>query len=129
MKLVPEEKLAAKEAEFDAVHRHEKSPLEENLTTGRALKFYTLLTIAPELLADEELSAEQIFWSRYYWFSRYIKLRQALGAGDVALHQQALRILEDHPHCSADWTTLEKVEALASRDAAAQLGSTSAGED
>jgi hypothetical protein len=116
MELVPTELLAAKEADFDA--RRHLLPQQYHLAllddplAGQALKFYLLLTEMPELLAAHTFSAERLFWSRYYWFLRYVHLRQA--DPDAGLEQQAMQILEHpHPACAPDWSVQEKVEAAA----------------
>jgi hypothetical protein len=89
---------------------------------GQALKFYLLLTEMPDLLVDQGLSSEELFWSRYYWFLRYAKLRQAAAGPDAGLEQQALQILEHpYPLCSPDWHLIGAVEAAVKRDVAAQL--------
>jgi hypothetical protein len=122
MNLVSEEKLRARQSRFDAMENRSRSPLEDDPIAGQLLKFYLLLTEAPQLLADEGLLPDQFFWSRHYWFCRYVKVRQAVGGPDAGLEQQAHQILEHpHPACAPDWKLLEEVESLASQHAAAQL--------
>jgi hypothetical protein len=126
MRLVPVELLEAKEADFDA-RRGQLSPqydlaLLDDPLAGRALKFYLLLTEMPDLIADQRLSAEQMFWSRYYWFLLHVRLREAVVGPDAGLEQQAFQILEHpRPICTPDWSMIDELEAAAKRDAAAQL--------
>jgi hypothetical protein len=89
---------------------------------GRALKFYVLLTEMPDLTVALGLSPEQLFWSRYYWFLRFTKLREASVGRDVGLEQQAFQILEyPHPDCSPDWTVIGEIETAVTRDVALRL--------
>ena len=124
MDLIPAEILMGKEADFDA--RRDRLPGHYNVALlddplgGQALKFYLLLTEMPELLADQRLSAEQRFWSRYYWFLRYVKVREAAAGPDAGLEQQAFQILEPPPPgCCPDWSMVEQVQAAVARDVAA----------
>jgi hypothetical protein len=126
MRLVPEETLAAREAAFDAVRsrlpgHHDLTFLEDRVA-GRSLKFYLLLTEMPELLAPEQASPEEIFWTRYYWFVRYARLQQAVYGYDAGLEQQAFQILDyPQPDCDPDWNWLESVHSHAAQSAEAQL--------
>jgi hypothetical protein len=126
VRLIGAEVLEAKEAEFDTrrgqlPRRFDLALLDDPLA-GRALKWFLLLTEMPDLVADQGLSAEELFWGRYYWFLRYARLRGAVTGRDAGLEQQAFQLLEHpYPACRPDWSVLEEVEAAAERDAAAQL--------
>ena len=127
MRLATEEILGDKVAALDAARSglpgHYNLDLLDDPVCGRALKFYLMLTEMPQLIADLGLSAEEVFWSRYYWLRRYAKLREATLGQDAGLEQQASQML-DHPDppCDPDWSELEILEARAERDVAAQLG-------
>jgi hypothetical protein len=116
MRLVPEDVLAAKIHAFDAlrsrlVGRYDLTLLDDP-QAGRFLKYYLLLTEAPELLVDQAISPEDLFWSRYYWFLRFARLRQTTTGYDAGLEQQAFQILEyPWPECEPDWSLLELVES------------------
>jgi hypothetical protein len=134
MELIPGEWLAAKEAEFDArrgqLPGHYDLSLIDDPLAGRALKFYLLLKEMPNLIAGQGISPEQLFWSRYYWFLRHARLREAVAGRDAGLEQQAFQILEHPPaNCSPDWSVLEQVEAAVGRDVAAYLRSVTRGSD
>jgi hypothetical protein len=124
MRIVPAGVLVAKESAFDSRRRelppHYNQSLLDDPLAGQALKFYLLLTEMPDLLADEGFSAEERFWSRYYWFLLYVRLRQASAGPDAGLEQQALQILQHpQPPCSPGWSILTEVEAATERDASA----------
>jgi hypothetical protein len=127
MRLATEEVLDDHVAAWDAARAglpaHENSDLLDDPVSGRALRSYLMLTETPVLIAGLGLSAEDVFWSRYYWLLRYARLREATVGRDAGLEQQVSQILEHpDPPCDPDWSVLEAVEARAERDAAAQLG-------
>ncbi|WP_435016274.1 hypothetical protein TA3x_003838 [Tundrisphaera sp. TA3] len=127
MRLATEESLAEKASALNAaispLPRHYNLALLDEPVSGRALKFYLVLTELPLLITDLGLTAEEVFWSRYYWFRRFARLREAINGRDVGLEQQAFQILEHpDPPCDPDWLELESIEAMAERDVAAQLG-------
>lgn len=76
-----------------------------------SLRIFLTLTEFAEKFLEAGWSAESIFWSRYYWFRRFV-VRQAEARGsDSGLEQQAFKILEQpFPACSPDWSVLESVE-------------------
>jgi len=103
---------------------HYDLPLLDDPVAGQTLKFYLLLTEMPALVADLKLSAEDLFWNRYYWFLRYARLRQAATGPDAGLEQQAFQMLEHpYPPCSPDWALLDEIEAAVEREIASQLES------
>jgi hypothetical protein len=127
MRLATDEILDDKVTALDAARPgqtgHYNLDLLDDPVSGRALKFYLLLTEMPLLIADLGLSAEEVFWSRYYWLRRYARLREATIGRDAGLEQQASQILEHpDPLCDPDWSALEVIEARVERDVAAQLG-------
>jgi hypothetical protein len=124
--LVPSKLLEGKAAAFDArrgeLPRHYDLSLLDAPLSGRALKFYLLLTEMPSLLGEGTFSAEQVLYSRYYWFVRFARLRQAMAGHDAGLEQQALQILEQPPtDCELDWLIVERIESAASKAATARL--------
>src|SRR5262249_33901374 len=107
VRLATEEILADKAAGLDAAHtllRHDYDlSLLDDPVSGQALKFYRVLTDLPPLIAELGLSAEEVFWSRYYWFLRFAKLRNAPLGWDAGFEQQAFQILEHpDPPCDPD---------------------------
>lgn len=88
--------------------------LMDDLATASALRTFLILTQQPKLLIDAGWSPETIFWSRYYWFRRYLYLRSILVGADAGLEQQAVQILETpFPQCEPDWSQLESIESAA----------------
>jgi hypothetical protein len=97
---------------------------------GPSLRAFLVLTHCPRLFVGRGWTAEEVLWSRFYWFRRFVRLRIARSGPDAGLEQQACRLLEDpEPECSPDWSHLEWVEALAERDAADQLRTPWSAED
>jgi hypothetical protein len=66
---------------------------------------------------EQGWDTESIFWSRYYWFKRFVLLRSR-GAGlDAGLEQQAVQLLEHpFPVCAPDWSNMEIVDRALSDD-------------
>jgi len=110
--------------------RHYDLSLLDDPLAGTALKFYMLLTEMSDLLMEERLTPEQVFWSRYYWFLLFTRLRQASAGHDAGLEQQAIRILaHPPPGCIPDWSVLEGGESAVEQDVAAILRSEAQGSD
>src|SRR5436190_2067909 len=90
--------------------------------TGPSLRNYLLLSHSRDLLNELSEPAEDVFWSRYYWFVRFSQTQQALFGADVSLVQMAHQIFEyPQPECSPDWSMGESVEPLAKNDAIADV--------
>jgi hypothetical protein len=126
VRLATEEILADKATALDAARallpRDYNLALLDDPISGQALKFYLVLTELPLLIADLGLSAEEVFWSRYYWFLRHAKLRQATVGRDAGIEQQAFQILEyPNPPCDPNWSELKSIETKVEQDVAAQL--------
>jgi hypothetical protein len=78
-----------------------------------------LLTEQSESFSDQ-YDPESIFWSRYYWFLRFVHVVQGRQGADAGLEQQAFQILEHPwPDCEPDWNNLEAVERSAKEAATA----------
>src|SRR5438876_11388299 len=93
MQFVPEEILTVHESRFEMLgvrtrHTYAATMLEDPVA-GKCLKFYILLTEFPEFFADRGVSAEQMFWTRYYWFLRFARLWQAGHGHYLGLAQTA----------------------------------------
>jgi hypothetical protein len=126
MRLLRERELTPSEPAFEAARHqvpgHYDQALLDEPAAGRSLRFFLLLTHFPELLTHEQPTAEELFWSGYYWLARYVELQLTLHGPDAGLEQQLAEVLETpYPTCNPDWSHLESVEAQAAKDAAAQL--------
>jgi hypothetical protein len=125
VQLVSEEALAGTEEAFRqllptlpvSAHGLSSDPAIE-----RCLTFFLLLTHAPDLLPGQVATAEQLFYSRYYWFRRYQCLITETGGPNAGLAQQAFQLLEHpSPECIPDWSFLQTLDQRATHDAASQL--------
>jgi hypothetical protein len=86
-------------------------------TAGRCLRNYALLTDYPGLVGALSLSAEERFWSRYYWLARFAREWQAAVGHDAGLEQQVFKLLESAEHIPVAYDPLPEVEAAVERDA------------
>ena len=113
MRLVTEEvlrTLGASEPNANGVQR----AFTNDSTSASSLHTFLTITQQPELLASAGWSPEVVFWSRYFWFRRYVTHRTAIAGPDAGLEQQALQILEaPFPQCEPDWSNFEAVEIAA----------------
>ena len=83
----------------------------------RLLHFYQTLTDDTDAFLAAGFTAEEIFWSRFYWFERLRLLHQKNGGFDTGIDQQAFQILENpFPPCEPDWANLESVKNQAQHD-------------
>ncbi|MDR3405473.1 MAG: hypothetical protein P4L99_23460 [Chthoniobacter sp.] len=100
-------------------------PLMDDPRFGRALLFYLLLTENGEAL-PAQVSPEAIFWSRYYWFKRFLHTYETCVKKNAGMEQQAFQILEyPWPPCEPDWADLETVDRAAVEAAARDLSAAS----
>jgi hypothetical protein len=92
-----------------------------------AMRAYVLLTKFPAAVLQHSYSAEEVFWSRWYWIQRCVKLRNALGKNDAGLEQEAFKVIESYDYQysdsgertfdTPDWEArAEMLEARAARD-------------
>jgi len=81
-----------------------------------------MLTDSPTDFVERGSSAEEVFWSRYFWFCLYVKIRLVTDGFDAGLEQQAFQLLEHpFPDCEPDWWQLEIVDTLAEQVASTWL--------
>jgi hypothetical protein len=85
-------------------------------------RFYQELTDSHRLFA-RDASAEEIFWTRYFWFSVLARVTQEITRrSDSGLEQQLFKILEHPlPRCEPDWKRLGEVNALAKKESDAWI--------
>jgi hypothetical protein len=89
-------------------------PLGAAKSADTALGNFLLLTDSSLNFADRGWTAEQVFWSRYFWFRLYAAIVTANGRGDPGLEQQVFQVLESpSPACTPDWHELERIDAMA----------------
>ena len=81
---------------------------------GPSLRAFLVLTQSSARFIERGWDAESIFWSRYYWFKRFVRLRSRSAGHNPGLEQQAVQLLEQpFPRCAPDWSNLENVERMA----------------
>ena len=87
-------------------------------TNQVALAAFEKLTKKQADFLNSGWSAEEIFWSRYFWIKVYANIRTKSSGPDAGLDQFIFKLLEDPaPKCEPDWNVLEKIEQLAKQEA------------
>src|SRR5262245_56390652 len=93
--LIPENELAATEDQVKARVRGSEQIFTVDLDNdkyGSAFNHFLLLSYWPELLGDDaRLTGETLFYNRYYWFLKFIRLYTAEHGADAGLEQQAFQ--------------------------------------
>jgi hypothetical protein len=78
---------------------------------GSSLMAFLVLTNSSARFIQRGWDAESIFWSRYYWFKRFVLLRSRSVGSDPGLEQQVVQLLEHpFPKCEPDWSNLEIID-------------------
>ncbi len=83
-----------------------------NQIFGHSLKVYLLLTYMMSFIKIEEnINKEDIFYNRYFWFSRFTKLKEKIEGYDPGINQQMVRLLEevDYNDLEIDWNFIQKI--------------------
>jgi len=83
-----------------------------NQLYGYSLKVYILLTyMLPFIKLDKHFSKEDIFYNRYFWFTRFAKQKENREGYDAGINQQSIRLLEevDFNNLQIDWSTIQKI--------------------
>jgi len=118
MKLIPEALLTDKRAQEAQLCSIDGSGLFPELLAdklyGPSFANYVLLTNFPEEFRDA-FTDEDIFWNRYYWFLRFVKLHHWRDGPDAGMDQQAFQLIE-YPPCEVDWLNFERVETQVKKD-------------
>src|SRR5690606_15154075 len=81
----------------------------ENKYYGSALKYFLVLLYWP-LFHEEKVAFtdNQIFYNKYYWFLKYLRLREIQRGPDAGLEQQAFKMIEQ-PEIDVDWMIIEEI--------------------
>ena len=62
---------------------------------------------------DRDWSAEDVFWSRYFWICTYPDFVQSTTSSQVRLEQFMFKLLEQlSPDCESDWPWVERLVEL-----------------
>jgi hypothetical protein len=121
MRLAPEDAFAGAAAEFAGLRdrlQGYRADMIDHPVAGWCLRNYIILTEFPELLGDAGLSEAEIYWSRYYWLTRFRLVWSAVAGFDAGLEQQFFGLLEA---ASGTLEFLPEIEVAAQRAAAEQL--------
>lgn len=88
------------------------------LTAETALAAFRRLDESSQDLLQSGERAEDVFWSRYYWFSVFARLSESEHGFDAGIQQTLFKLLEHpQPSCAPDWTLLEAIEGRARAEA------------
>jgi hypothetical protein len=124
MDLILADAILAAEKRLEGWIPQQEAYCQDLITDSRFsgnLRAYLLLTEHPEAFSDR-YDPESIFWSRYYWFLRLIRVFQECEGADAGMEQQAFQILEHPwPNCDPDWSHLKLVERAATEAAVTDL--------
>jgi hypothetical protein len=122
-KAIPEAVLAGRAAavaaDVELLSDFSERSLDDPVTRP-ALLSYILLDQRPELVADLGLSADDLFWNKYYWFQRLKRLHELIEHGGKEcgpMAQEAFDMLPD----GGNLDPYPDIETLARRDAQAQF--------
>jgi hypothetical protein len=113
------EHAAAIEGDTELLADYSEGTLADPATRS-ALLYYIVLERRPELFADLNLSDEDLFWNRYYWFLRLKRLHELIehdGKECGSMAQQAFDMLPD----GGNYEPYPDIKALARRDAQAHF--------
>ena len=87
--------------------------LPSPITGDIALDAFHQISRSALLFVEQGWSAEEVFWSRYFWFTVFAILSARSNGDDAGIEQQQFQILESpFPLCSPDWSQLEVIHAL-----------------
>ncbi len=117
MRLATDDEIAAAVVRLPNVESRLSGYCSEMLVhpiAGRSLRNYCLLTECPEVVGGMGLTADEQFWSRYYWLARFAREWQAAVRFDAGLEQQVYQLLE---YAEVEYEPLPEVEAMVERDA------------
>lgn len=79
---------------------------------GEALAWSLLFERWPELLPGSPIDRESAFYNQYFWFKRFVMLKQERDGYDAGLEQQVFQLLEQ-PGFALDWSLIEQLDAEA----------------
>lgn len=98
-------------------------PLGEPLSARTALEAFNRLTECANDFLDGGWSAEEVFWSRYFWISTYANFVRSTTGPDADLERFIQRLLErPSPACEPDWAWVDVVVDMARCETERWLG-------
>jgi hypothetical protein len=108
---------ASRAAEILDVEAKKFAPEAMDSASGEAFRYYLLFSSGACLEAADfrDLREDAVFYNRYYWFQRFVKLHTDKHGFDAGLEQQAFQLLELAP-ATTDWSVVEAIEARAGEE-------------
>jgi len=111
--IVPEPLLQAQDVEIRALlHSAELLPVEAERegALGRAFMYYLVFSDARmvQQLGFVDAAPVDVFYNRYYWFLRYIRVSRKRKGYDAGLEQQMFQLLEN-AECAFDWEIIHLI--------------------
>ena len=98
-------------------------PLGEPLSARTALEAFNRLTECANDFLDGGWSAEEVFWSRYFWIRTYANFAHSTTGPEAGLEQFIFKLLEQpSPDCEPDWAWMERVTDLSRHETERSLG-------
>ncbi len=90
--------------------KEEIVPLDEPLSAKGALDAFNKLSERANDFVDGGWSAEEVFWSRYFWICTYANFVRSTAGPDADLERFIHRLLErPSPSCEPDWSWVDIV--------------------
>ncbi|MCE9544351.1 MAG: hypothetical protein K8T25_02345 [Planctomycetia bacterium] len=77
----------------------------------RFLLYFLVLTHNPSLMVQDATETEElsVLYDRYYWFTKAVRLWQAIHGYDAGMEQQAFKILESAPS-DLNWEIIREID-------------------
>ena len=103
--------------------KEEIFPLGEPLSAEAALDAFNKLSEGANDFVDAGWSAEEVFWSRYFWICTYANFVRSTAGPDADLERFIRGLLErPSPFCEPDWAWVDIVVDMARRETERWVG-------
>jgi hypothetical protein len=118
--MIPEAVLAEKDSEMRTMIETKKQSLSADIddpTYGPSLRHFLLLSEYSVLLQGSfRPDSQKLFYNKYYWFVRFVRLYSSKCGQDAGLEQQAFQMLEQESE-QLDWSIVEEIDKKANEQA------------
>jgi hypothetical protein len=120
IRLIPEEVLLSREEEVRHLIASVASMYAidvEDPVHGPAFRHFLLFCHWPSLLAGSfpDLDTATVFYNKYFWFMRFVRLYALAYGPDAGMEQQAFQLLEA-AEFEIDWSVIEEIESEVAMD-------------
>lgn len=109
MRLLPDDVILSPATRSDTAAHETHGALVNDPQCGPPLRVYFALT---DGRLGAELTPEERFYNRYYWFRRFANLHRDKFGEDAGIEQQAFQLLEQSAF-RIDWLLVERLDAAA----------------